>query len=75
MVLGFKFLPLTMHELKELVHHRFEKLPMCSEEAWILAHDVHDVGGDDGLVVLSPLLLTQAQQVLRKTGEKLQRRS
>lgn len=55
-----------MHELKEFVDHRFEKLPMGSEEAWILANNIHDVGGDDGLVVLSSLLLTQTQQVLRK---------
>ena len=53
-----------MHELKELVDDGLEELPVSSEEARILAHDVHDVGGDDGLVVLPSLLLTQAQQVL-----------
>ena len=30
----------------------------------VLAHDVHDVRGDDGLVVLPLLLLAEAQQVL-----------
>ena len=55
---------LTVHELKELVDHRLQELPVGTQEAGVLAHDVHDVGGDDGLVVLPPLLLTQAQQVL-----------
>lgn len=62
---GGELSSLTVHELKEFVDHRFEKLPMCSEETWILADDIHDVGGDDGLVVLPSLLLTQTQQVLR----------
>lgn len=56
-----------MHELKELVDHSFQELPVGSEEAWILANDVHDVGGYDGLVVLSSLLLTQTQQILKHT--------
>ena len=56
---------LTMHELKELVDHRLQELPVGPEEAGVLAHDVHDVGGYDGLVVLPPFLLTQPQQVLQ----------
>ncbi len=56
-----------MHELKEFVDHSFEELPVGSEEAWILPNDVHDVGGYDGLVVLSSLLLAQTQQILRQT--------
>lgn len=67
---GGEFSSLTVHELKEFVDHRFEKLPMCSEKTWILANNIHDVGGYDGLVVLSSLLLTQTQQVLRKTDGK-----
>ena len=55
---------LTVHELKELVDNGLEELPVGPEEAGVLAHDVHDVGGYDGLVVLPPLLLTQPQQVL-----------
>lgn len=43
---------------------------MGSEEAWILANNIHDVGGDDGLVVLSSLLLTQTQQVLKREGDE-----
>lgn len=56
-----------MHELKEFVDHSLEELPVGSEEAWILANNIHDVGGYDGLVVLPSLLFTQAQQILRQT--------
>ena len=55
---------LTVHELKELVDNGLEELPVGPEEAGVLAHDVHDVGGYDGLVVLAPLLLTKTQQIL-----------
>lgn len=34
---------LTVHELKQLVDDSLEELPVGSEEARILAHDVHDV--------------------------------
>ena len=57
---------LTMHELKEFVDDGFEELPVCSEEARILADDVHDVGGDDGLVVLPSLLLAKTQEILKR---------
>ena len=50
-----------MHELKELVDDGLEELPVGPQEAGVLAHDVHDVGGYDGL---APFLLTQPQQVL-----------
>lgn len=58
-------LSLTMHELKELVDDSLEELPVSTEEAWVLPYNVHDVGGDDGLVVFPPLLLAQPQQVLK----------
>ncbi len=29
-----------MHELKELVHHGLQELPMVAQEAWILAHHI-----------------------------------
>ena len=45
---------------------------MGSEKAGILANNIHDVGGYNGLVVFSSFLLTQTQQVLRKTDEKHQ---
>lgn len=53
-----------MHELKEFVDDSLKELPVGAQESWVLAHDVHDVGGDDGLVVLASFLLTQAQQIL-----------
>lgn len=34
---------LTVHELKQLVDDSLEELPVGSEEARILAHNVHDV--------------------------------
>lgn len=54
-----------MHKLKQLVDHSFQELPVGPEEPWILADDVHNVRGYDGLVVLSSLLLAQTQQILR----------
>ena len=53
-----------VHELEKLVDDRLEETPMGAQEAWILADHVHDVGRDDGLVVLSLLLLAQPQQLL-----------
>ncbi len=57
---------LTVHELKQLVDDSLEELPVGPEESWVLAHDVHDVGGDDGLVIFPSFLFTQTQQVLRQ---------
>lgn len=65
------FLFLTMHELKELVDHSFEELPVGSEETWILANNIHDVRGYDSLVVLPPLLLTQTQEILWQRVRRL----
>lgn len=59
-----------MHELKEFVDHSFEELPVSSEKAWILANNVHNVGGYDGLVVLPSLLLAQTQKILRQKKTK-----
>lgn len=49
-----------VHELEQLVDNRLEEPPVGPEEPGVLAHDVHDVGGDDGLVVLALLLLAKA---------------
>jgi hypothetical protein len=38
-----------VHELKQLVDDRLEELPVRAQELGVLADDVHDVGGDDGL--------------------------
>lgn len=56
---------LTVHELEQFIDDRLEELPVRSEEARILPHNVHNVGGDDGLVVFAAFLLTQTQQVLK----------
>lgn len=56
-----------MHELKELVHNSFQELPVGSKKTRVLANNVHDVRGDDGLVVFSSLLLTETQQILKQT--------
>ena len=37
---------------------------------WILSDDVHDVGGDDGLVVFALLLLAEPQQVFDDGDEE-----
>ena len=52
-----------VHELEKFVHHCLQEAPMGPEKARILSHNVHDVGGDDGLVVLALLLLAQSQQI------------
>ncbi len=44
-----------VHELEQLVYHRLEELPMRLEKPRVLAHDIHDITGNDSLVVLSPL--------------------
>lgn len=46
-----------MHEFEELVHDGFEEFPVCLEEAGILTNNVHDIGRDDGLVILASLHL------------------
>ena len=57
---------LFVHELEELRHHGAQELPVLgrAEEAGVLPHHIHDVGGDDGLVVLPALHLAEAEQVL-----------
>ena len=42
-----------VHELEEFVHDRLQEFPMGFQEARVLTDDVHDIGGDDGFVVLS----------------------
>ena len=50
-----------VHELKQFVHHGLEEPPVRPEEPRVLADNVHDVGGDDGLVVFPLLLFTKAE--------------
>lgn len=53
-----------VHEFEELVDDRLQELPMRLQEARVLSDDVHNIGRDDGLVVLPALDLAQAQKVL-----------
>lgn len=59
-----------MHELKELVHDRFEELPVSFQESRVLSNDVHDVGRDDSLVVFASLDFAQAKKVLDDLHEE-----
>ena len=56
-----------VHELEELVDDSLQEPPMGPQEPRVLANDVHDVGGDDGLIVLALLLLAKAKQVLGRS--------
>jgi len=49
-----------VHEFEELVHDCFQELPMRFEEARVLPHDVHDIGGNDGFVILAAFHFDQA---------------
>mmetsp|Transcript_23028 Transcript_23028/g.68544 ORF Transcript_23028/g.68544 Transcript_23028/m.68544 type:complete len:597 (-) Transcript_23028:505-2295(-) len=53
-----------VHKFEELEDDCLQKLPVRSQEAWVLAHDIHDVAGHHSLVLLAALHLTEAQQVL-----------
>ena len=59
-----------VHELEKLIDDRLEELPVRFEEARVLADDVHDVRGDDGLVVLAALDLAQTEKVLDDGDEE-----
>ena len=50
-----------VHELKQLVDHGLEEPPVRPQEPGVLSHDVHDVGSDDGLVVLAFFLLAESE--------------
>lgn len=51
-----------VHELEKFIHHSLEKTPMGLEKTRILADDVHDVGGNDSLVILAALLFYESKQ-------------
>ena len=53
-----------MHELEQLVDDCLQEFPVCLEEARVLSDDVHDIGSNDGLVVLAPLDFAEAEKVL-----------
>jgi len=53
-----------VHKFEELVHDGLEEFPVRLEEAWILTNDIHDIGRDDGLVILASLHFHQTQKLL-----------
>ena len=53
-----------MHEFKQFIDDCLQEPPVGAKEAGVLPNNVHDVGGDDGLVVFASLLFAQSQQVL-----------
>ena len=53
-----------VHELEQLVNNSLQEPPVGPKESWVLTHDVHDVRGNDGLVVFPLLLFTKAQEIL-----------
>jgi hypothetical protein len=59
-----------VHKFEELVDDRLEELPVGLEKARVLADNVHDVGGDDGLVVLAALHFGQAEELLNDVDEE-----
>lgn len=56
-----------MHELKQLIDNSLQEFPMGSQEPWVLSDHIHDVGGNDGLVVFAAFLLTEPKQILQTT--------
>ena len=52
-----------MHELEQFVHHRLQEFPMGFEEARVLTNNVHDVGRDNSLVILSSFHLHKAEEL------------
>ena len=59
-----------VHKLKEFVHDRLQELPVCLEEARVLANNVHDIGGNNGFVVLPSFYFNQAQEFFDDSHEE-----
>jgi hypothetical protein len=59
-----------MHEFKKFVDDSFEKFPVSLEETWILAYDIHDIAGDDGLVIFSSNHLCESEQFLNEINKE-----
>jgi hypothetical protein len=53
-----------VHELEEFVDDRLQEFPMCFEEPWILPNDIHDIGCDNSLIILSAFDFAQSKEVL-----------
>ncbi len=53
---------LLVHELEQLDDDSLQEAPVLAEEARVLANDVHDVRGNDCLVVLATQCIAQGEQ-------------
>ena len=53
-----------VHELEELIDHRLQEFPVCFEESWILAHNIHDIGSNDRFVVFASLDFAKTEEIL-----------
>ena len=60
-----------MHELKQFVHNGLQKFPMGAQKTRVLAYNIHDVGGNDSLVVLAASHLAQIQQIPNHCDQEL----
>lgn len=59
-----------VHKFEELVDNSLQEFPMCLEESGVLSDDVHDIGSNDGFVVLSAFDLTKPEQILDDGHQK-----
>ena len=60
-----------VHKFVQFVHDCLEEGPVVDKEAGELADNVHDVGGDEGLGVLSHRLLAEIEELLDDSAEEL----
>lgn len=59
-----------VHELKQFVNDRLQEFPMGLEEARVLPNDIHDVGGDNSLVILTTFYFTKTQEIFDNSDQK-----
>lgn len=59
-----------VHELEKLVDDSLEELPVSFEESRVLSDNIHDIAGNDGLIVLSALHFGETQEVLDDGDEE-----
>ena len=62
--------PRTAAYLEQLVDDRLQKAPVIAQETRVLPDHIHDVGRDDGLVVLAALDLDEAEELLDDGDDK-----
>mmetsp|Transcript_5554 Transcript_5554/g.18318 ORF Transcript_5554/g.18318 Transcript_5554/m.18318 type:complete len:446 (-) Transcript_5554:816-2153(-) len=59
-----------VHELEQLIHHGFQELPVQTQKPRVLPDDVHDVGRDDGFMVLPPGDFAQVQKIANRGDQE-----